>query len=163
MVNIKLESGWFLLENKVLFWPNVPNDQYINLALEAGEDITNQKLPYSMVEFPGEYDINGVLIKALIWKDGKLNYLLNLKNKKIAIIQNPKILEEDEVGSMDYWLYLDENVERKIDQLELEWKTIKLSLEWWVLQADMKDDKSHEEIDIKVSNTKWETPEVEVE
>jgi len=46
--------------------------------------------------------------------------LLNLKNKKIAIIQNPKILEEDEVGSMDYWLYLDENVERKIDQLELE-------------------------------------------
>ncbi|HKL43891.1 MAG TPA: hypothetical protein VJ892_01285, partial [Candidatus Absconditabacterales bacterium] len=70
---------------------------------------------------------------------------------------------EDEVGSMDYWLYLDENVERKIDQLELEGKTIKLSLEGGVLQADMKDDKSHEEIDIKVSNTKGETPEVEVE
>jgi len=26
----------------------------------------------------------------------------------------------------------------------------------------MKDDKSHEEVDIKVSNTKGETPEVEV-
>ncbi len=163
MVNIKLDSGWFLIENKVLFWPTEPNSKYINLALDSGEDITSEKLSYSMVEFPGEYDISGILIKAILWKDNKLNYLLKLKKKKIAIIQNPKVLEEDEVWSMDYWLYLDENVERKIDQLELEWKTIKLSSEWWVLQADMKDDKWHEEIDIKVSNTKWEIPEVEID
>jgi hypothetical protein len=116
-----------------------------------------------MVEFPGEYDIQGIAIKALLWKDNKLNYLVTLKNKKYGIIQNPKILDEDEVGSMDYRLYIDENVENKIDQLELEWKRIKLDGENGVLEVDMKDDQNHTEIDTKASNTKWEAPEVDVE
>lgn len=162
MVNIKLESGWFLLENKVLFWASVPNADYINLALEKGEDIVNGKAPYAMVEFAGEYDIDAVGIKALVWKDKKLNYLINLEWKKYAIIQNPKILDADEVGNMDYRLYLDNKVEDKIDQLELEWKKIRLDWDSNTLEADMKDDKNHIETDIKSSNTTGETPEVEI-
>lgn len=162
MANIKLESGWFLIENKVLFGPNVAHQDYINLALESGEDLINEKVPYMMVEFPWEYDIQWINIKCISWKEKKLNYLVRLNDKKYAIIQSPKILEEDEVSGMDYRLYTDEKVEKKIDQLELEWKTIKLNSEWGKLQVDMKDDKSHEEVDIKVSNTKGETPEVEV-
>lgn len=163
MVNIKLESGWFLLENKVLFGATVPNNNYINLALEVGENIINENPSYSMIEFPGEYDIDGVWAKALAGKDGKLNFLLNLKWRKFGIIQSPKILEEDEVSGMDYRLYLDDKVEKKIDQLELEGKTLKLDWEGWTLEVDMKDDEAHEEIDVKVSNTKWETPEVELD
>lgn len=163
MVNIKLESGWFLLENKLLFWATVPNKDYINLALEMGEDVKQEKLPYTLVEFSGEYDIDGIGIKALAGKDKKLNYLITLKWKKYGIIQNPKILDEDEVGSMDYRLYLDDNVERKIDQLELEWKKLKLDWEHWVLEVDLKDDKAHTQTDIKTSNTAGETPEVDVD
>jgi len=162
MVNIKLESGWFLLENKVLFWATVPNADYINLALEKWEDIVNEKTPYAMVEFAGEYDIDAVGVKALVWKDKKLNYLISLNDKKYGIIQNPKILDEDEVGNMDYRLYLDDNVEKKIDQLELEWKKLKLDWENNTLEVDMKDDKNHTETDIKSSNTTWESPEVEI-
>jgi hypothetical protein len=79
-----------------------------------------EKAPYEIVEFSGEYDIDGVGIKALAGKDGKLNYLISFKNKKYGIIQTPKILDDDDVGNMDYRLYLDDNVEKKIDQLELE-------------------------------------------
>lgn len=163
MVNIKLESGGFLLENKVLFWATVPHKNYINLAFDAGEDIVRENVPYSMVEFPGEYDIQNIIIKALLWKDNKLNYLVTLKNKKYGIIQNPKILDEDEVGNMDYRLYLDDNVEKKIDQLELDWKKIRLDAENGVLEVDMKDDKSHSEVDVKSSNTQWDAPEVDVD
>lgn len=163
MVNIKLEFGGFLLENKVLFWAAVPNADYINLALEKWEDIVDEKVPYAMVEFAGEYDIDAVGIKVLLWKDNKLNYLISLKNKKYGIIQNPKILDEDEVGNMDYRLYLDSKVEDKIDQLELEWKKIKLDWDANILEADMKDDKNHTETDIKSSNTTGEAPEVEIQ
>jgi len=162
MVNIKLESGWFLLENKVLFGATVPNKNYINLSLDIWENIVHEKVPYPMVEFPGEYDINDIGVRALAGKDNKLNYLVSIKWQKFGIIQNPKILEEDEVGSMDYRLYLDEKVEKKIDQLELEWKKMRLDGENWALEVDMKDDANHEEIDVKVSNTHWETPEVEI-
>ena len=163
MVNIKLESGGFLLENKVLFWATVPHDKHINLALEVWEDIVRENVPYSMVEFPGEYDIRGIVIKALSGKDNKLNYLVTLNNKKYGIIQNPKILDQDEVWSMDYRLYLDENVENKIDQLELEWKKMKLDWENWVLEVDMKDDQAHTEVDTTVSNTTGDVPEVDVD
>ena len=163
MVNIKLESWWFLLENKVLFWATIPDTDYINLATEKWEDIINKKTPYTIVEFPGEYDIAGVNIKALMGKDQKLNYLINLKWKKYAFIQNPKILDEDEIGDMDYRLYLQDSVEQKIDQLELEWKKIKLDWENWALEVNMKDDKNYDEIDIKSSNTNGNSPEVEVD
>jgi hypothetical protein len=36
------------------------------LALNSGEDIVRENVPYSMVEFPGEYDIQGIAIKALL-------------------------------------------------------------------------------------------------
>ena len=118
------------------------------------EDIKQEKLPYTMVEFSGEYDIDGVWIKTLVGKDKKLNYLINLKEKKYGIIQNPKILDDDEVGSMDYRLYLDDSVERK---------KIKLDGEHWVLEVELKDDKEHTQVDVKSSNTTGESPEVDVD
>ncbi len=163
MVNIKLESGGFLLENKILFWAETPHKDYINLSLDMWEDIKQEKLPYTMVEFSGEYDIDGIWIRALAGKDKKLNYLINLKWKNYGIIQNPKILDDDEVGSMDYRLYLDDSVERKIDQLELEWKKMKLDGEHWVLEVDLKDNKEHTQVDVKSSNTTGESPEVDVD
>ena len=63
MVNIKLESEWYLIENKVLFWSSIANAAYINLALDIWEDIVHKTAPYSIVEYPGEYDIDGVVIR----------------------------------------------------------------------------------------------------
>jgi len=48
------------LENKVLFGASVPNEKYINLSLEKGEDIVTTTLPYSLIEFQGEYDIDAI-------------------------------------------------------------------------------------------------------
>jgi hypothetical protein len=38
----------------------------------------------------------------------------------IGLVQSAKILEEDDVRSLDAWLYLDDAVEKKLEQLELE-------------------------------------------
>jgi len=49
-----------------------------------------------------------------------------MKQKKFWVIQSPDILESDEIQNMEYWLYTNDSVEKKIDQLELEWEKIKL-------------------------------------
>jgi hypothetical protein len=163
MVKIKLESGWFLIENKILFWASVPNKDYINLAFDVGEDIVIEKAPYSIIEYPWEYDMEWIVIKVFSSKDGKLNYVITKKDKKIAIIQTPKILEEDEINNMYARLYMDDAVEKKLDQLELDWKKFKLDSTGWTLQVSMKDDENHQEISIKSSNTVWEDAEIDLE
>ena len=72
-------------------------------------------------------------------------------------------MEEDEVGDMDARLYLDEAVEKRLDQLELAWKKYKIGKEWWALQVEMKNDETHEDVSVKTSNTNWEDPEVDME
>ena len=145
MVDIKLEWEWFLIEKKVLFWATQPHPDYVNLALEAWDDVVTERLPHAIIEYPWEYDIMWIWAKVLLWKDNKLNYLLNIDWKKIGIIQTPKILEEDEVTGMDWWLYLDDAVEKRLDQLEMVWKKLKLVVSDWQLEIEEKWDNANDE------------------
>ena len=145
MVDIKLEGEWFLIEKKVLFWATQPHPDYVNLALEVWEDVVTERLPHAIIEYPWEYDIMWVWAKAFLWKDNKLNYLLNINWKKIWIIQTPKILEEDEVTGMDRWLYLDDAVEKRLDQLEMVGKKLKLVVSDWQLEIEEKWDNASDE------------------
>jgi hypothetical protein len=49
-----------------------------------------------------------------------LNYVINIHDKKIWIIQSVDVLELDEVGDVSFRLYTDDRIANKIDQLELE-------------------------------------------
>ena len=79
-----------------------------------------------IIDYPGEYDVKWRFIKAVLGKNNKLNYLIQWKNKKFWIIQSADVLELDEVWGMDTWLYLWENIEKKFEQLEMEWDLINL-------------------------------------
>jgi hypothetical protein len=150
MVDIRLEWEWFLIEKKVLFWATQPHPDYVNLALEVWDDVVTERLPHAIIEYPWEYDIMWIWAKVFLWKDNKLNYLLNIDWKKIWIIQTPKILEEDEVTGMDWWLYLDDAVEKRLDQLEMVWKKLKLVVEDWQLEIEEKWDNASDETVNKV-------------
>ena len=153
MVDIKLEWEWFLIEKKVLFWATQPHPDYVNLALEVWEDVVTERLPHAIIEYPWEYDIMWVWAKVFLWKDNKLNYLLNINWKKIWIIQTPKILEEDEVTWMDWWLYLDYAVEKRLDQLEMVGKKLKLIVQDWQLEIEEKWDNASDEPAEKVKES----------
>jgi hypothetical protein len=51
---------------------------------------------------------------------------------------------------LDAWLYLDDAVEKKLEQLELEWKKYKLNLENWNLKIEEKESE-HVEVVIEPS------------
>lgn len=119
MVNVKFKNG-FLIENKFLFNFEHPETKYINLALEPGSDMRYEKLDYPLVDYPGEYDIQDIGIECFLGANNKLNYVINMNDKKIGIIQSPDVLELDGVGDVRIRLYQDEKIANKIDQLELE-------------------------------------------
>ena len=119
MVNVKFKHG-FLLENKLLFGFEKADPKYINLALEPGSDMRYEKLDYALVDYPGEYDIQGIGIECFLGANNKLNYILHLDNKKVGLIQSADVLDLDEVGEVNFRLYQDDKIANKIDQLELE-------------------------------------------
>lgn len=126
MVNFKIDPDGYIIESKFLYAFTQPNKKYINLDINIWEDMVYTKSDYNIINYPWEYDIDGKRITCLIWKDNKLNYLIFINWKKFWIIQSPDILESDDVGDMEYRLYTNDSVEKKIDQLELEWAKIKL-------------------------------------
>ena len=128
-----------------MFWATQPHPDYVNLSLEVWEDVVTERLPHAIIEYPWEYDIMWVWAKVFLWKDNKLNYLLNINWKKIWIIQTPKILEEDEVTGMDWRLYLDDAVEKRLDQLEMVGKKLKLVVSDWQLEIEEKWDNASDE------------------
>ena len=96
MVNVKFKNG-FLIENKFLFNFDHPEAKYINLALEPGSDMRYEKLDYPLVDYPGEYDIQDIGIECFLGANNKLNYVINMNDKKIGIIQSADVLELDGV------------------------------------------------------------------
>lgn len=126
MINFKVDPDGYIIESKFLYSFTQPNKKYINLALSIWDDMEYTKSDYNIINYPWEYDIAGKIITCLIWKDNKLNYLIAINWKRFWIIQSPDILESDDVGDMEYRLYTNDSVEKKIDQLELEWERVKL-------------------------------------
>lgn len=98
----------------------------INLAKEQGEAMTYTKLPYTVVDYPGEYDLQGVFIKVIADKHNLLNYIMHENDDVYAIIQSPLVLENDDFADVKTIIYTDDKVANKIEQLELEVEKIKL-------------------------------------
>jgi hypothetical protein len=86
------------------------------------------KLEYALVDYPGEYDIQGIGIECFLGANNKLNYVVTINDKKIGIIQSPDILDLDEVGEVKVRLYQDDKIANKMDQLEFEGEKQKLEI-----------------------------------
>ncbi|MDD3262445.1 MAG: hypothetical protein PHR61_01240 [Candidatus Absconditabacteria bacterium] len=127
MTTIKAVNDGYLLDNKLLFGASEPENKYINLAKTIGEDMRYQKIDYSLVDYPGEYDIQDVTIQCFLGKNNLLNYLIVYGNKRIALLQSPDILESTaDFAVAQEWVYTDDTVLAKLEQLEVEGKKIKL-------------------------------------
>lgn len=124
---IQIKQDWgFQIENELFFWYTYAHNSLINLSSEIWEDMRYNEWEMTVIDYPWEYDVRWWAIKVLRWMNGKLNYLIQKDNKKIWIIQSPDVLELQEVDGMDTWLYQWEAIEKKFDQLEIEWEKINL-------------------------------------
>lgn len=127
MTTITTVNDGFLLDNKLLFGASEGNSKYINLATTIWEDMRYQKFEYDLVDYPGEYDIQNISIQCFLGKNNLLNYLIAYNSKRIALLQSPDILESTaEFAVAQEWIYTDDAVLAKLEQLEVEGEKIKL-------------------------------------
>jgi len=126
-IDVKKTENWILIENKFLFNPTTIEIWIINLLPKTWEEMAYDRWNLLSIDFPWEYDIWWAFIKVYAWNVDKLNFLISYEWTTFAIIQSPDVLELDEVCDMDTWIFPDESVSKKLDQLEMEWNRINLS------------------------------------
>ena len=126
-IDIKKTENWILIENKFLFNPTEIEIWIINLIPSIWEEMAYDRGNLLSIDFPWEYDISGAFIKVFAWNWNKLNFLVSYEWSSFAVIQSPEVLELDEVCDMNTWIFPDESVSKKLDQLEMEWNRINLS------------------------------------
>jgi hypothetical protein len=125
-MKVKYHDGWFLIQKKRLFAATIASREYINLAINQGEDMVYDKLPYTYIDYPGEYDLDGTFLRVFADKQKKLHYLIKDNNLHFAIIQSPKALDFEGMDEADIFYYTDDVIADKIDKMELEGKKEKL-------------------------------------
>ena len=126
-LDIKKTENWILIENKFLFNPTEIEVWIINLLPTIWEEVAYDRWNLLSIDFPGEYDIGWALIKVFAGNGDKLNFLVTYEWSSFWVIQSPEVLEMDEVCDMNTWIFPDESVAKKLDQLEMEWTRINLS------------------------------------
>ncbi len=130
-LEVKQSDNGILIWTHFVYAPQKNIPWIINLQLTVGAEMAYDRWNLLSIDFPWEYDIDGILISAFVGSWERLNYLITRKGEekeeKIWIIQSPEVLERGEIGDMDLWLYSDESVAKKLDQLELEWERLDLN------------------------------------
>jgi len=126
-LDIKKTENGILIENKFLFNPNNIEIGIINLMPTIWEEMAYDRWNLLSIDFPWEYDIGWAFIKVYAGNWDKLNFLVTHEWTTFAVIQSPEVLELDEVCDMSTWVFPDESVDKKLDQLEMEWDRINLS------------------------------------
>lgn len=126
-LSIKKSDNWILIDEKFLFNPTEIEIWIINLLPIIWEEMAYDRWSLLSIDFPWEYDIGGSLIKVFAWNWNKLNFLVTHGETKFWVIQSPEVLELDEVCDMNTWIFPNESVEKKLDQLEMEGDRINLS------------------------------------
>lgn len=123
---VQEKHGWFLINDSMLFGVDTKVPGIISLAATQWDAMVYTKSGDITIDYPGEYDIQGVFIKVLSDKNKMLHYIIHDKNEIIALVQSPRILEEDDFADVQTILYTDPKVAQKIEQLELEVEKIQL-------------------------------------
>ncbi len=96
----------------------------INLMSEISSNIPIKKDEF-IVQYPGEYEKDGIYIIAIEGNAQKLSYFVfdYNENTSFAFLQDGEILENlDTIKHPEAWFFQDENVETQLDKLGFEWK-----------------------------------------
>lgn len=126
-VKVKKHNEGYLINDKVYITTDGSHDtKYVNLALQTGDDMQYGNHDISFIEYPGEYDIDGLFIKVFPGKWGELNYLVQDKNKIFAFVQTEDSLANDEFVA-DEWLFVNPHIAKALDKMEMEWDRVDLN------------------------------------
>lgn len=118
--------------NDTFLLTTTPQSGYINLACTKGAAMRyDDTARYSLVDFPGEYDIHG---HAIVCFDAwwYLHYHISTDSGVVVIIQDNALLEKETLGEVTTWLCTHQKVKDAIERDELEGSIV--VMEWFTYE-----------------------------
>lgn len=98
----------------------------ILLAPTKGEIMQYGKHASKRVDFPWEYDIDGISIQCIDAGD-VLHYIIAMDDERLALLQSTAALEKESIDGIDKRIVFDEETKGEIENLELEWEIVVIS------------------------------------
>ena len=112
------ESGW-LFAKRVFIGDENEKDYPVIFRHTKGEPMKYGKDAARVIDFPGEYDLEGM---AITCKDswGQLHYVVRYEGNNYAMIFNKAILDSDSLDEIDVWWVGSEEIRDSIEKMELD-------------------------------------------
>lgn len=90
----------------------------INLCLHKGEIMRYGKNAQRVIDFPGEYEMEGIPVTCFD-AGGELHFLLRREDEQIAIVRNISVLEKESFDGIHQWVCKDKACHDAVENLEL--------------------------------------------
>ena len=119
------QGKWFMLGDK-LYLGEETKDDCISLKLQKWDIMQYGDHGGKKIEFPGEYDVHWVSVTCIEAGD-LLHYIVRLEDEQCAIIQDKSVFDVTNFESISQWLVMHEDIEKEIQNLELEGEVVLLS------------------------------------
>jgi hypothetical protein len=104
---------------------DVAEEKYINCMLHLGQDMHYGKDATTLIDYPGEYDLQDIIFTVKAGKGNELNYLINDGRKTYAFVQTEDALNDEDFNA-DYRLFTNQHIAKMIDKMELEGEKVDL-------------------------------------
>jgi hypothetical protein len=127
-MTVTKHANGFLLGKKIYFMTEdgaQEDAKYINLAVKLGDDMHYGNHETRLIDYPGEYDIDGISIHALAGKAGEMNYLIDDGQKAYAFVQTEDALNDEDFNA-DFRLFTDAHIAKTLDKMEMEGEKVDL-------------------------------------
>ena len=120
-------NNWYVINKKIyIMTDGKPEKAYISLALQTWDDMHYGDHDLNFIDYPGEYDIQGISFNVSAGKGGELNYLIDDGSKTYAFAQTEDALNDEDFNA-DYWLFTNQHIAKMLDKMELEGEKVDLS------------------------------------
>ena len=119
--------SWYVIWNRILLSDHERDSQHINIHKTSGPDILYGHDDDTVICYPGEYEIDEIIITALADSSGGLNYKIKLGDQMIGYIQHPKVVNNHLFDHLDVCLYEDEVVLESLMKNDIDGEKLNLT------------------------------------
>ena len=114
---VKFEDG-YKIADRILYGVSVNHKWFINCKVNIGPAMHYDKHEFTVIDFPGEYDIDGVLIDSVTTKDDGLHYVFQLPKKKYVIVNKKWVLKDMDTNGVDCFFSTNDKMQEILEKLE---------------------------------------------
>lgn len=79
-----------------------------------------------VIDYPGDYDVQKVLLKVFDTKDGNLHFVITYNDKKYIIVNHKSVLKEMDTNNVDVWIVPNQKIAEMLEKLEYDGEVLNL-------------------------------------